>query len=208
MKYLNMINNLSQEKFNNIFYVIDPINKNEPENFLVLNIEDIIENYSYERHLLSTSDLCCSNIILLFSLGLKFLFESKDCISFLGSLFKNFIVFRKYYSYITNMIYVLFSNYIKNNDYSRAYFYLILYYFCFNSIRNLKLVPNESLMNVVKKFNEIDLKKFDKKFRNQNENKENIENSKENKNEENKFENEEVTKKHLFPIYNFLKREL
>ena len=208
MKYLNMINNLSQEKFNNIFYVIDPINKNEPENILVLNIEDIIENYSYERYLLSASDLCCSNIILLFSLGLKFLFESKDCISFLGSLFKNFIVFRKYYSYITNMIYVLFSNYIKNNDYSRAYFYLILYYFCFNSIRNLKLVPNESLMNVVKKFNEIDLKKFDKKFRNQNENKENIENSKENKNEENKFENEEITKKHLFPIYNFLKREL
>ena len=106
------------------------------------------------------------------------------------------------------MIYVLFSNYIRNNDYSRAHFYLILYYICVNSMRNMKLVPNESLMNVMKKFNEIDLKKFDEKFRNQNENKENIENNKENKNEENKFQNEEVTKKHLFPIYNFLKREL
>ena len=208
MKYMNMINNLNQDQFNNIFYMIDSINKNEPENILVINIEDIIENYSFETHLLSASDLCCSNIILLFSLGLKFLHESKDCTSFLGSLFKNFTVFRKYYSYITNMIYVLFSNYIKNNDYSRAHFYLILYYICVNSMRNMKLVPNESLMNVMKKFNEIDLKKFDEKFRNQNENQENKDKSKENKIEENIFVNEELSKKNLFPIYNFTKKRI
>ena len=208
MKYMNMINNLNQEQFNTIFYMIDSINKNEPENILVINIEDIIENYSFETHLLSASDLCCSNIILLFSLGLKFLHESKDCTSFLGSLFKNFTVFRKYYSYITNMIYVLFSNYIKNNDYSRAHFYLILYYICVNSMRNMKLVPNESLMNVMKKFNEIDLKKFDEKFRNQNENQENKDKSKENKIEENILVNEELNKKNLFPIYNFTKKRI
>ena len=208
MKYMNMINNLNQDQFNNIFYMIDSINKNEPENILVINIEDIIENYSFETHLLSASDLCCSNIILLFSLGLKFLHESKDCTSFLGSLFKNFTVFRKYYSYITNMIYVLFSNYIKNNDYSRAHFYLILYYICVNSMRNMKLVPNESLMNVMKKFNEIDLKKFDEKFRNQNENQENKDKSKENKIEENILVNEELNKKNLFPIYNFTKKRI
>ena len=208
MKYMNMINNLNQEQFNTIFYMTDSINKNEPENILVINIEDIIENYSFETHLLSASDLCCSNIILLFSLGLKFLHESKDCTSFLGSLFKNFTVFRKYYSYITNMIYVLFSNYIKNNDYSRAHFYLILYYICVNSMRNMKLVPNESLMNVMKKFNEIDLKKFDEKFRNQNENQENKDKSKENKIEENIFVNEELSKKNLFPIYNFTKKRI
>ena len=208
MKYMNMINNLNQEQFNTIFYMTDSINKNEPENILVINIEDIIENYSFETHLLSASDLCCSNIILLFSLGLKFLHESRDCTSFLGSLFKNFTVFRKYYSYITNMIYVLFSNYIRNNDYSRAHFYLILYYICVNSMRNMKLVPNESLMNVMKKFNEIDLKKFDEKFRNQNENQENKDNSKENKIEENIFVNEELSKKNLFPIYNFTKKRI
>ena len=208
MKYMNMINNLNQEQFNTIFYMTDSINKNEPENILVINIEDIIENYSFETHLLSASDLCCSNIILLFSLGLKFLHESRDCTSFLGSLFKNFTVFRKYYSYITNMIYVLFSNYIRNNDYSRAHFYLILYYICVNSMRNMKLVPNESLMNVMKKFNEIDLKKFDEKFRNQNENQENKDKSKENKIEENILVNEELNKKNLFPIYNFTKKRI
>ena len=106
------------------------------------------------------------------------------------------------------MIYVLFSNYIKNNDYSRAHFYLILYYICVNSMRNMKLVPNESLMNVMKKFNEIDLKKFDEKFRNQNENQENKDNSKENKIEENIFVNEELSKKNLFPIYNFTKKRI
>ena len=208
MKYMNMINNLNQEQFNNIFYMFDSINKNEAENILVINIEDIIENYSFETHLLSASDLCCSNIILLFSLGLKFLHESRDCTSFLGSLFKNFTVFRKYYSYITNMIYVLFSNFIKNNDYSRAHFYLILYYICVNSIRNLKLVPNESLMNVMKKFNEIDLKKFDEEFRSQNEKEESKGNTTSNKIEENKFDNEELTKKNLFPIYNFTKKRI
>ena len=208
MKYMNMINNLNQEQFNNIFYMFDSINKNEAENILVINIEDIIENYSIETNLLSISDLCCSNIILLFSLSLKFLHESKDCTSFLGSLFKNFTVFRKYYSYITNMIYVLFSNFIKNNDYSRAHFYLILYYICVNSIRNLKLVPNESLMNVMKKFNEIDLKKFDEEFRSQNEKEESKGNTSSNKIEENKFDNEELTKKNLFPIYNFTKKRI
>ena len=41
------------------------------------------------------------------------------------------------------------------------------YYICVNSIRNLKLVPNENLMNIMKKFDEIDLDKFDKNYKSQ-----------------------------------------
>ena len=209
MKYLNMINNLDLDQYNNIFYMSDSINKNEPENILVINIEDIIENYSIETHLISKSDQCCSNIILLFSLSLKFLDDSKDCNSFLGSLFKNFTIFRKYFSYITNMIYVLFSNNIKNNDYSRAHFYLILYYICINSIRNLKLVPNESLMKVIKKFNDLDLKNFDEKFRNQNDNQKNTNsNQGEKVTDDYIYCNEEINKENLFPIFNFTKKRI
>ena len=207
MKYLNMINNLDSEQYNHMFYMYDSLIRNAPENILVIDIEDIIENYSIKTNLLSKSDLCCSSIILLFSLSLKFLDDSKDCNAFLGSLFKYFVVFRKYYSYIMNMIYVLFSNYIKNNDYSRAHSYLILYYICVNSIRNLRLVPNESLMKIMKKFNEIDLKKFDEKCRKQSINEKNAINKQDDtKKEENKIEIEEITKINLYPIYNFNKK--
>ena len=70
------------------------------------------------------------------------------------------------------------------------------------------MVPNESLMNVMKKFNEIDLKKFDEEFRSQNEKEESKGNTTSNKIEENKFDNEELTKKNLFPIYNFTKKRI
>ena len=63
MKYTNMINNLDLNQYNSIFYMDNAINKNEPENILVINIENIIESYSIETKLLSKSDFCCSNII-------------------------------------------------------------------------------------------------------------------------------------------------
>ena len=209
MKYTNMINNLDLNQYNSIFYMDNAINKNEPENILVINIENIIESYSIETKLLSKSDLCCSNIILLFSLSLQFLDESTECNIFLCSLLKNFTIFRKYISYITNMLYFLFSNYIKNNNYTRAHFYLILYYICINSIRELKLVPNESLMKIIKKFNELDLKKFDENFLNQNKNeiKDNSNNKVEAKIEE-RYKKEEISTVNLFPIYNFCKNKI
>ena len=101
----------------------------------------------------------CSNIIKLFSLSLNFLDpDIIDCQSFLFKLFFDFIVFRKYYLYIKNKIYRLNTNCINQQNYSRVNFYLLCYYICVNSIRNLKLVSNESLMNIMKKIDEIDLK--------------------------------------------------
>ena len=203
MKYMNMINYLDQDQFNTIFYMASSIEKNQPENILVIDIENIIENYSYETQLLSQSDLCCSNIILLFSLGLNFLDETKDYVSFLNSLFHNFTIFRKYYSYITNMIYVLFSNNIKNNNYSRANFYLILYYICLNNMRDRKIVPNEGLMNVMKKFNELD-KKLNEKTK--------VETKKDDPavKVEVKKENEinKIDYENLFTRYNFSKKKI
>ena len=210
MKYLNIINNLKKEEFNTVFYMSPFINQNQPENILVINIENIIENYSIETNLLSQSDLCCSNIILLFSLSLKFLDESIDCNSFLGLLFKSFTVFRKYFSYIMNMMYVLFSNYMKNHNYARAHSLLILYFLCVNTIRSLKLVPNESLMKIMKKFNELDLAKFDDKMINQNKNEEPAVNKTETeeKKEEPKFPREELNYENLYSIYNFDKNKV
>ena len=160
MNYLNLTNNCNEEINVCLSYFSDVIKNNVPKEILVINIENIIENYSIKTHLLSVSDLCCSNIILLFSLSLNFFDSNIDVQSFLGLLFQQFTVFRKYYSYVMNMIYLLFSKNISQKNYSKAHFYLLSYYICVNSIRNLKLVPNESLMNIMKKFNEIDLKTF------------------------------------------------
>ena len=210
MKYLNIINNLKKEEFETVFYMSPLINQNQPENILVINIENIIENYSIETNLLSKSDLCCSNIILLFSLSLKFLDESIDCSAFLGLLFKSFTVFRKYFSYIMNMIYALFSNYMNEHNYARAHFYLILYFICVNTMRALKLVPNESLMKIMKKFNELDLKKFNDKMINQNKNEEPAVNTPETeeKKEEPKFPREQLNNENIYSIYNFDKNKV
>ena len=204
MNYLNIINNLDEEKFNEIFYLSNDLKNNISQDILVIDVENLIENYSIETQLLSRSDLCCSNIILLFSLSLNFLDTNIDCQSFLSTLFHEFTVFRKYYSYVMNMIYILFSNYINKQDYTRADSYLLLYYICVNSIRNLKLVPNEGLMNIMKKFNEIDLKKYnDNLTQHQNSfiNLKNQNNIIENKSE--LIEREELNTNNIFTIYNF-----
>ena len=161
MNYLYLISNLEKNEYNRLFYLADAINNNVLKDILVIDIENLIENYSIETKLLSLSDLCCSNIILMLSLSLNFWDMSKDCKPFLATLFNEFTIFRKYYSYLMKMILLLFTKSINEADYHRAHEFLLCYYICVNSIRNLKLVPNENLMNIMKKFDEIDLDKFD-----------------------------------------------
>ena len=203
MKYLNLINNYDEDDHNYMLYFNDILKHNEAKDIMVIEIENLIENYSIETNLLSKSDICCSNVILLFSLSLNFFDSNIDVQAFLGIIFQEFTVFRKYYSYIMNIIYILFSNCLNQKDYSRAHFYLLCYYICVNSLRNLKLVPNESLMNIMKKFNEIDLKKFnDKVIQHQNDEKENNQN----KNieiEKDIFNKVELNYNNLFICYNF-----
>ena len=79
------------------------------------------------------------------------------------------------------------------------------YYICVNSMRSLKLVPNESLMNIMKKFNDIDSKKFHEKVaEHQNDNE--IENNNNvGGNESKGIKREELTDKNFYTCYNFTK---
>ena len=200
MKYLNKINNLEKKQFNNIFYMTNSINDNQPDNILVIAIEEIIEKYSIKTNLLSESDLCCSAIILLFSLSLKFFDESKNCNDFLLRLFENFTIFRKYYSFLINMFYALFNYYFKKNDYAKVQSHLLLYFFTVNTLRNNKLIPNESLMNILKKFDKVNVGELFEKPKNKNKNSIDI---KENIIEKNQIMDEKITKNNLYSIYNF-----
>ena len=68
MNHLNIMNNSDEGDENNFLrYFSDVLKNNVPKKILVIDIENIIENYSIKTHLLTGSDLCCSNIILLFT---------------------------------------------------------------------------------------------------------------------------------------------
>ena len=168
LEYLHIINiieaesNETQEnngEINKNIYIdlIKRVKENIPKNISVTDIESVIENYAIEKGILSESDLCSANIIILFTFCFRTFKTYIECQSFLGSLFQDFTIFRKYYSMIMSMTYMTFEESLSKKNYKRAEECFYLYYLCINSLRNVKLIPNESLMNIIKKFNKINI---------------------------------------------------
>ena len=210
MKYLKILSDIKKKEENIFFYLYKNVENNIPKMISVTDIESIIENYSIDTNILSTNDLCCVNIIILFTLSLRYIKSLDECQPFLGTLFQNFIVFRKYYSIIMSMVYSLYEESIKKNNNKRAKDYFFLYYLCINSLRNFKLIPNENLMKIINKFNKINIETLNT----------NIENSKNNFDEIDKDNNlnidntkiklygidlpeDPITTRDLYIIYNF-----
>jgi len=210
MKYMKLLSDLEQkdEKEKAFFIMLKDVENNIPKTISVSDIESVIENYAIDSNILSVNDLCCVNIIILFTLSLRYMKSLVDCQSFLGSLFQNFIVFRKYYSIIMSMVYSLYEESVSKKDYIRAKDYFYLYYLCINSLRNFKLIPNESLMKIIKKFNKINIDALSKEVK---------ENKVEEKKEEDKnnannpdvklyginLPEDPITINNLYMIYNF-----
>ena len=130
----------------------------------ITNIETRIENNCIKENILTKSDICCANILILFTISLKSLRETIDCQEFLSILFQRFTVFRKYYSILLRMVYKLCET-GKDKKNSKIAKTALCFYPCINSIRVKKLVPNEDLMNMIKNFNKINFpcKKMTKK---------------------------------------------
>ena len=86
---------------------------------------------------------------------------------------------------------------ISKKDYLHAQKFLSYYYTCINSISLKNLVPNEQLMNLIKKFNSIDI--------NQSVNNEQKEDKEQIKNQISfgDFIESVITSKNLYMIYNF-----
>ena len=153
LKYINFYQNLSEKEFNSSFYGSFFVKENILNSIYLNDIETRIENYCISRQLLSISDVCCANIILLFTISLKALRKAeKDNIS-IGIFFQEFTIFRKYYSVLLRIIYKLYKDEKSKSQ-------LICYYPTINSIRVNKLVPNEYLMNMIHQFNKIDIFNF------------------------------------------------
>ena len=150
LKYLHLTKNLNKKEYIADFFGSFYVEENFLKDIKITQIESRIENQSIEKELLTNSDICCANIILLFTLSLKSLRETVDCQTFLGILFQDFTVFRKYYSLLIRTIYRLYQE-------QKNFTSTLCYYPCINSIRIKKLVPNEDLLNMINLFNKINV---------------------------------------------------
>ena len=158
LKYFDLLKNLDQEEYDNLFHFqLLNLKQNDIKSVLVSDIENEVEKYAIEANFLSKSDLCCGNILLLFTLTLKSFRSNVDIQSFLSTIFHDFIIFRKYYTIVINTVYKLMEECISKEDYTHARNFLLCYFPCINSINESRLVPNENLMNTIKKFNSIDI---------------------------------------------------
>ena len=207
IKYLYILSTLENEENyknkNNIYLNSKKkVKENIPKNISITDIETVIETYAIEEGILSESDLCSANIIILFTLSFRSFKTYIDCQSFLGSLFQDFTIFRKYYSMIMSMIYIVYEESLLKKDYTRAKNCFYLYYLCINSLRSVKLIPNESLMNIIKKFNKISIDSLEEEEKKEPKRGKLEENNKEQLYGINLIE-DDITYKNLYVTHNF-----
>ena len=156
-QYKYMIDNLNKNDYVLLLNNWDVINDNIIQRIMTNDIENSIEKNLMEKGLLTADDICCSNIIFLFIISMKNIVMKFDYHIFLSSLFHQCKVFRKYYTMIIEVIYKLMKNSLEKKKYDEAENFLMSYYPFINSLRSLGLVPNENLINIIKKFHQVSI---------------------------------------------------
>ena len=199
LKYMRFLKNIKKDDYYHMFHLASSLEQNKLKFISITDIENEIEICLNNLDILSKRDICCSNIILLFILSIKTIKNYIDCQPFLSAFFQNFNVFRKYYTMIMNIIYRLMNECLEKKDYINAKNYFFCYYSCINSLRSLKLVPNENLMNTISKFDKIDYDDLLEKFNNCINKEEGNQEAKELMNQFN------TGNKNIYVIYNFMK---
>jgi len=157
LKYLDLLNNIEKEEYTNIFQIhLMNLEENNIRDVLLSEIETQIEKLAMKTHFLNKDDICCCNILLLFTISLKSIYKKLESPSFLYYLLSEFTVFRKYLTILMNMAYKLMEECYRKRDYISSQNLLFCYYPCINTIKE-KFVPNENLLKAVKLFNNIDI---------------------------------------------------
>ena len=152
--YKNLIDNMDKSAQNLMLNYIDKIKQNNLENIQMNLIEDSIEKNLMELNLITSNDICFSNIIILFIINLKSIKFQNDSHIFIASLFRHGKIFRNYYKMLMEVICPLLINSIKIENYEYAESIIMIYYYI-NSMRSLRLIPNENLFKYIKKFESI-----------------------------------------------------
>jgi hypothetical protein len=148
---------MEQEEYNNLFHFqLLNLEENKIKEVSLSEIENQVENFSIKTRFLNNNDICCCNILLLFTISLKLIYNKLESPSFLYYLLSEFTVFRKYITILMNMAYMLMEECYRKKEYVSAQNLLFCYYPCINTIKE-KFIPNENLLKVIKKFNNVNL---------------------------------------------------
>ena len=149
--YTRAIGNLSGGKYSKFTYIKD----NKIKEINISEIETIIESFCIDNKYLSYEEICYANIILLYSISLKYFPKDFECNSNLSFLLQNFVIMRKYILLFLELLYRLYQQSLKDHDNKSADRMKFCFYSCFNyiiQVRKQNLVPNENLMIIINKF--------------------------------------------------------
>ena len=203
LKYMHITNNLNKIDYLGQFFESIFVEENSLKQINTNEIETKIENYCISRNVLTINDVCCANIIILFTLSLKSLRDNMDCTTFLSILFQDFTVFRKYYGILLRMIYKLYQDAFSKKTYSKCKSSNLCYYPCINSIRKQFLVPNEDLLKIINQFNKMNIENMEYPEDEQNEEPKNDEKLKDLKLYGEQLKEEEINEENLYIFHNF-----
>ena len=152
LNYINLIENLPKDKKSKLMSIDSAIDDNIINEIDIIEIEKRVEDYCLDKKYLNNNELCVSNIIIIFAICLKFFPENIRCYDFLKTLFENFVIFRKYYTYLLQIIYKLFKQSLVENNLEKNTQLKLCFFCCFDFLKINKIVPNENLMIVINKF--------------------------------------------------------
>ena len=164
-KFKNYISNLKKKEYEKLFYYSHYIDANLIKSIKISEIESEIEKCFMANGILTKNDICYCNIILLFIMSIQSNISTFECQLFLNDIFRGSTIFRKYYSMIIDVLYKLTKNCMEEKKYALAEKYFLCYYLCINSLRESQLVPNESLLTLIKNFDEINLDDLHQKLK-------------------------------------------
>ena len=206
LKYILFTKSINSNEYERMFNLNAILNENIPKEIKINDIEDEIEkeilkdDYYNNGLLIKDCDICCMNIIILISISLKYINLERYISIFIGNLFKDFFLFRKYYHMILDMIYKviifeLYENKSNNGNYKKINNLLSFYYPCINSFREKNIIPNKKIINTI-----LNMIKIDHYIRNEKINLNETNELEENNNEIKKIDNINYT---IFIKHNF-----
>lgn len=162
LKYILFIKTLNNDEYERMFNINTILDDNNPKRIRIEDIEDEIEkeiisnNFYNNKLLINDDDICCMNIITLLSISLKYINFDSFTTVFIGSLFKEFFLFRKYYHILLDMIYRAINYELNISNIHKVDNLLSFYYPCINSFREKHIIPNEKITSIIININKIE----------------------------------------------------
>ena len=198
LNYINLIENLPKDKKSKLMSIDSAMDDNIINEIDIIEIEKRVEDYCLDKKYLNNNELCVSNIIIIFAICLKFFPENIRCYDFLKTLFENFVIFRKYYTYLLQIIYKLFKQSLVENNLEKNKQLKLCFFCCFDFLKINKIVPNENLMIVINKFLKLFLEEKEDEKKQEINNKNNLLKD---------VPNTRITEKNLHITYNFTSKK-